>query len=122
MSKQKIALIAMAILVAGVFAWAVITQGPLAAVKVTVDKVKTGNFSNAVFGIGVIEARRSYNLAPTMTSRINKVLVDQGDHVKAGQILAEMDPLDLDASWLAVNEQLSVRQTRCVCLMRNCWK
>lgn len=96
MSKQKIGLIAMAILAAGVFAWAVMTQGPLAPVKVTVDKVKTGNLSNEVFGIGTIEARRSYNLAPTMTSRINKVLVDQGDHVRAGQVLAEMDPLDLD--------------------------
>lgn len=96
MSKQKMGLIAMAILAAGVFAWVVMTQGPLAPVKVTVDKVKTGNLSNAVFGIGTIEARRSYNLAPTMTSRINKVLVDQGDHVRAGQVLAEMDPLDLD--------------------------
>ena len=96
MSKQKMGLIAMAIMAAGVFAWVVMTQGPLAAVKVTVDKVKTGNLSSAVFGIGTIEARRSYNLAPTMTSRINKVLVDQGDHVTAGQVLAEMDPLDLD--------------------------
>ena len=95
MSKQKMGLIAMAIMAAGVFAWVVMTQGPLAPVKVTVDKVKTGHFSNEVFGIGTIEARRSYNLAPTMTSRINKVLVDQGDHVTAGQVLAEMDPLDL---------------------------
>lgn len=96
MSRQKMGLIAMAIMAAGGFAWVVMTQGPLAAVKVTVDKVKTGNFSNEIFGIGITEARRSYNLAPTMTSRINKVLVDQGDHVKAGQILAEMDPLDLE--------------------------
>lgn len=96
MSKQKMGLIAIASLAVGGFAWVVMTQGPLAAVKVTVDKVKAGNFSNEVFGVGTIEARRSYNLAPTMTSRINKVLVDQGDHVKAGQILAEMDPLDLE--------------------------
>ncbi len=96
MSKQKISLIAIGILVTGIFAWTVIARGPLAPIKVTVEQVKTGNFSNAVFGVGTIEARRSYNLAPTMTSRVSNVLVDQGDQVKAGQTLAKMDPIDLD--------------------------
>jgi multidrug efflux pump subunit AcrA (membrane-fusion protein) len=57
--------------------------------------------SNAVFGVGSMEARRSYNLAPTSTSRIARVLVDQGDQVKAGQLVAEMDPVDLDARVLS---------------------
>ncbi len=101
MSKLKIRLIALAAVVAGVFFWVVTTQGPLAAVKVTVDKAGVGDLSNAVFGVGSIEARRSYNLAPTITSRIARVLVDQGDPVKAGQLVAEMDPVDLDARVLS---------------------
>ncbi|MFA5825562.1 MAG: efflux RND transporter periplasmic adaptor subunit [Gallionellaceae bacterium] len=72
------------------------TQGPLAPVKVTVEKIQTGNLPNSVFGVGTLKARRSYNLAPTMTSRVKNVLVDQGDYVVAGQVLAEMDPVDLD--------------------------
>lgn len=96
MSKLKLRLIALGLLVAGVFAWVVTTQGPLAAVKVTVDKASMGTLSNSVFGVGTLEARRSYNLAPTLTSRVGRVLVDQGDVVRAGQLLAEMDAVDLN--------------------------
>jgi RND family efflux transporter MFP subunit len=79
-----------------VFSWVVVTQGPLAPVKITVEKIQVGNLANGVFGIGTLKARHSYNLAPTMTSRVKSVLVDQGDSVSAGQVLAEMDPVDLD--------------------------
>ncbi|MDZ4203108.1 MAG: efflux RND transporter periplasmic adaptor subunit [Gallionella sp.] len=73
-----------------------LTQGPLAPVKVTVEKIYIGNLSNEVFGIGTVKARHSYNLAPTITSRVKNVFFDQGDKVVAGQVLAEMDPVDLD--------------------------
>ena len=96
MSKLKIKLIALGLLVAGIFAWVVTTQGPLATVKVTLDKASNGALSNGVFGVGTLEARRSYNLAPTFTSRVGRILVDQGDRVRAGQLLAEMDAVDLN--------------------------
>jgi HlyD family secretion protein len=96
MSKLKIKLIALGLLIAGVFVWVVNTQGPLAAVKVTLDKASVGTLSNGVFGIGTLEARHSYNLAPTITSRVSRMLVDQGDRVRAGQLLAEMDAVDLN--------------------------
>lgn len=79
-----------------IFFWVVVTQGPLATVKIMVEKIQVGNLANSVFGIGTLKARHSYNLAPTMTSRVISVLVDQGDSVVAGQVLAEMDPVDLD--------------------------
>ena len=96
MSKLKIRLIALGLLIAGIFFWVVTTQGPLAAIKVTVGKASAGMLKNGVFGVGVVEARRSYNLAPTLTSRVSRVLVDQGDVVREGQLLAEMDAVDLN--------------------------
>ncbi|HUX90876.1 MAG TPA: efflux RND transporter periplasmic adaptor subunit [Gallionellaceae bacterium] len=96
MSKLKIRLIALGLLVAGVFAWIVTTQGPLAAIKVTLGKASNGTLTNGVFGVGTLEARHSYNLAPTLTSRVSRILVDQGDRVRAGQLLAEMDAVDLN--------------------------
>ncbi|MFA5370610.1 MAG: efflux RND transporter periplasmic adaptor subunit [Sideroxydans sp.] len=78
------------------FGWVVLTQGPLAPVKVTLEKVQVGTLASTVFGIGTLQARYSYNLAPTLTSRVKSVLVDQGDRVVAGQVLAEMDLVDLD--------------------------
>lgn len=96
MSKKTIKLLALGVGVFFVFAWVVLTQGPLAPVKVTVEKIQFGDLPSTVFGIGTLKARHSYNLAPTMTSRVKSVLVDQGDKVVAGQLLAEMDPIDLD--------------------------
>jgi len=76
--------------------WLVMSQGPLAPTKVTVASVVQGTLVASTFGIGTVEARRSYALGPTLASRVAKVLVDQGDVVKAGQLLAELDPVDLE--------------------------
>jgi len=95
-SSQKIKMLLVGVGLLIVFSWVVVTQGPLAPVKITVEKIQVGNLANSVFGIGTLKARHSYNLAPTMTSRVKSVLVDQGDSVVAGQVLAEMDPVDLD--------------------------
>ncbi len=96
MSKLRFKLILAAILAVSAFFWLVMTQGPLAPIKVTTEKIQTGNLAAETFGVGVVEARHSYNISPVMTGRIKKLLVDQGDHVKAGQVVAELDPIDLD--------------------------
>jgi multidrug efflux pump subunit AcrA (membrane-fusion protein) len=110
MSGQKIKLMAVGTAVLGLFMWVVMTQGPLASVKVTVEQVRTGDLSNSVFGVGTVQARHRHDLAPTMTGRVKSVRVDQGDVVKAGQVLAEMDPVDLDDKQAAA--QRVVERTR----------
>jgi HlyD family secretion protein len=75
--------------------WLATSQGPLAPAKVTLAKVEQGPLVASTFGIGTVEARRSYALGPTVASRVLRVLVDQGNVVKAGQLLAELDPVDL---------------------------
>ncbi|MBL0142472.1 MAG: efflux RND transporter periplasmic adaptor subunit [Betaproteobacteria bacterium] len=92
---RKAALGAVGIGVALLLAWLVTSQGPLASTKVTVAKVERGTLTASTFGIGTVEARRAYALGPTVASRVLRVLVDQGDAVKAGQLLAELDPVDL---------------------------
>lgn len=89
------AVFAIALLLA--LGWVVTTSGPLAPIKVTVTKVARGEVAPALFGIGTVEARRAYLIGPTAAGRVKSVLVDVGDSVKAGQLLAEMDPVDLDA-------------------------
>jgi len=76
--------------------WVATTSGPLAPIKVTVTQVATGTVAPLLFGIGTVEARRAYLIGPTAAGRVRSVLVDVGDGVKAGQLLAEMDPVDLD--------------------------
>jgi HlyD family secretion protein len=77
--------------------------GPLAPVRVTVVQATEGSLTPAIYGIGTVEARRNYLIGPTTAGRVLRVLVDAGDTVKAGQLLAEMDPVDLDNRLLALD-------------------
>ena len=94
--SRKTALLVVGIAGVLLLGWLVMSQGPLAPTKVTVASVAQGTLVASTFGIGTVEARRSYALGPTLASRVARVLVDQGDLVKAGQLLAELDPVDLE--------------------------
>lgn len=77
------------------FGWVVARTGPLAPIRVTVAKVEGGQVAPDLFGIGAVEARRAYLIGPTVAGRVLRVAVDVGEPVRAGQLLAEMDPVDL---------------------------
>ena len=71
-------------------------SGPLAPVPVTVVTVESRAVTPALFGIGTVEARYTHKIGPTFAGRLRRVDVQPGDHVSAGQLLGEMDPVDLD--------------------------
>ena len=81
--------------------------GPLAPVRVTIVQATEGSLTPALYGIGTVEARRSYLIGPTVAGRVLRVLVDAGDTVKAGQLLAEMDPVDLDNRLVALDASMA---------------
>ncbi len=95
--RRTLALGAIVVAALGGFGWVVTTQGPLAPTRVTVVKVAESTLERSLFGIGTVEARRSYSIGPTVAGRVASVRVDQGDAVAAGQLLAEMDPVDLES-------------------------
>ncbi len=70
--------------------------GPLAPVPITVETVQVKALQPALFGMGTVEARVTHKIGPTVAGRIKRVDVQTGDVVKAGQVLGEMDPVDLD--------------------------
>ena len=93
---KKLLLIAAVVSLLGGFGWILARSGPLAPTRVTVAEVVKADLAPTLFGVGTVEARRSYQIGPTVAGRVLSVSVDVGDAVKAGQILAEMDPIDLD--------------------------
>lgn len=95
--KRNLVLGALAVAFLAVFGWIIATQGPLAPVKVTLAQAAETKLERTLFGIATVEARRSHSIGPTLAGRVARVLVDQGDPVRAGQLLAEMEPVDLDA-------------------------
>lgn len=78
------------------FAWVALRSGPLAPVNVTVVQVEDRAISPALFGIGTVEARYTQKVGPTAAGRVSMVAVDVGDTVKEGQLIAQIDPIDLD--------------------------
>ncbi|BAO44905.1 efflux RND transporter periplasmic adaptor subunit [Thiolapillus brandeum] len=73
----------------------ILLKGPLAPIPVKIVKLQQGDLHPAIFGVGTVEALRSYRIGPTRSGRLLKLLVDHGDHVQKGQLLGEMDPVDL---------------------------
>ena len=92
--KLGLALFAAALVIG--FAFVVARSGPLAPTQVTTVRVASGTVSPALFGIGTVEARRSYFIGPTAAGRVKAIHVDIGESVQAGQLLAEIEPVDLD--------------------------
>jgi len=78
------------------FIYVALRSGPLAPVLVTVTAVENKAISPAIFGIGTLEARYTYKIGPTVAGRVKQVNVNVGDRVHAGQLLGEMEPIDLD--------------------------
>ena len=103
--KSLLAGLGIALLAA--LAFAIARSGPLAPIRVTVTKIERGIVTPALFGIGTVEARRSYLIGPTVAGRVLRVLVDVGEPVKAGQLLAEMDPVDTDQRVAAIDASLA---------------
>jgi RND family efflux transporter MFP subunit len=95
-SGRTLALIGVLLLLFASFAFVALRSGPLAPVPVTVMTVASQSLTPALFGIGTVEARYTYKIGPTVAGRVKRVEVQVGDRVRAGQLLGEMDPVDLD--------------------------
>ena len=106
-SQRQLVVVAGVAVAVAAFGFVVFRMGPLAPTKVTVTQVKSESLTPSVFGIGSVEARQSWLMGPTVAGRVLRVHVDVGQAVKAGQLLAEMDPVDLDQRLQAQDAALS---------------
>ncbi|ACD94769.1 efflux transporter, RND family, MFP subunit [Trichlorobacter lovleyi SZ] len=96
MQRRTLVLFAGVALLALLLLLVMFRSGPLAPVEVTVVSVSSQVIRPALFGIGTVEARYSYQVGPTAAGRIKQLQVQVGDRVRAGQLLGEMDPVDLN--------------------------
>lgn len=103
---RRLGLGALLVLLLGAILFVLRSAGPLAPTRITVQTVQTGVLSPSLYGIGTVEARRSWMVGPTTAGRVLSVKVDVGDTVHAGQVIAEMDPVDLDQRLAALDAAL----------------
>lgn len=101
---------------------AVLVRLKFAAVPVESAVVARTNVVVEVMGTGTLEARVKTTLSPRVQERLAEVLVDQGDAVETGQLLARLDDGELKrqvavaeatlASAKATAERVRIDETR----------
>jgi HlyD family secretion protein len=104
---RRLAIGAAALALVAAVAFVFLRTGPLAPIKVTVVQASEGRLNPAIFGIGTVEARSAWMVGPTVAGRVLRVTADVGDAVKAGQLLAEIDPVDLEQRLAALDASLA---------------
>lgn len=89
------------------------------------EAVTHGNIENTVTAVGTLSALRSVNVGAQVSGQLKSLLVEVGDQVRQGQLLAEIDPspfekkieiasaqLDnLEAQLLSKKAQLTLKET-----------
>lgn len=82
------------VIVAGVIG-AVVYQLAFSPVPAKGVRVARGDVIDEVLGTGTLEARTKAGISPRITGRLTKVLADQNDRIKAGQVVATLDDGEL---------------------------
>ncbi|MRR53456.1 MAG: efflux RND transporter periplasmic adaptor subunit [Deltaproteobacteria bacterium] len=93
---RTLAIMAVLLPLLALFVYVALRSGPLAPVTVTVSNVEELSIAPGLFGIGTVASRYTYKIGPTFAGRLTRLDVQVGDQVQAGQLLGEMDPVDLD--------------------------
>ena len=82
----------------------------LAPVSVPTFEVKSSSLVQTVFGTGTLEGKTRLAVSPRETGAIQKLYADQGDMVKAGTLLVEMDADDILQQKRVAEAELAVAQ------------
>src|SRR6202166_2475128 len=81
-----------------------------AATPVTVETAVHGAIDHMVTADAVLYPINQAHVTPKISAPVRRVLVNRGDHVKAGQLLAELESRDLAASAEESRNQLDQAQ------------
>jgi RND family efflux transporter MFP subunit len=93
---------------AGTAAWQFVPKAlPVTTAQVIVTGGAVGPPSSGLSAAGYVVARRSSEVAPSVPGRVAKVLVEEGDPVTEGQLVALLEADDLDVQLRAARAQLA---------------
>jgi HlyD family secretion protein len=81
-----------------------------AATPVTVEAASLGAIDNVVTADAVLYPINQASVTPKISAPVKRVLVNRGDHVRAGQLLAELESGDLAAAANESNQQVEQTQ------------
>ncbi|HWI24472.1 MAG TPA: efflux RND transporter periplasmic adaptor subunit, partial [Lysobacter sp.] len=103
-----------AVLVLGIGGWAVFGRDKgieVQAAEVTAIGNGGGNAS-VLDATGYVVARRMATVSAKITGKVREVLIEEGQHVQAGQVMATLDPIDADAQRDLAASQLAAARSQ----------
>src|SRR5882762_2781094 len=110
MSAKKIVLIVVAVLVLAAIIVGSIFHGQSSVTKVATAKVTRQDIVSIVNGTGQIKPKTYVNVGATAFGRITHLNVKEGDHVKAGTVLATVENVQPTATVTA--QQAAILSSR----------
>lgn len=108
--------IAVAVLaVVAAIVWFVLGRDGAAEVRTT-EAIAIGNAGGAGASVldatGYVVARRQATVSAKITGRVREVLIEEGQRVEAGQVMATLDPIDADAQRALARSQLEAARSQ----------
>jgi RND family efflux transporter MFP subunit len=83
-----------------------------AAIPITSAAVVQGNIAATLVYSGNVQARSTVNVVPKITGRVEQLMVDIGDEVRQGEVIAQLDRASLDAQVQQAEAAVTVAQAR----------
>ena len=111
MKNKRTLWIIIGILAVGIVAWLVFRPTGKSTVSLETAQVQRIDISSYVTATGTVEPVTKVEVGTQVSGIISKLYVDYNDVVKAGQVIAEMDKVNLQAELSAANAQLATAKT-----------
>src|SRR6185295_4920538 len=90
-TRKRIALLAAAVLILAAVGWKLTHRGPKPT-PVQSAKVEKADLQAKVTANGKVQAQRKVDISATVAGQITQLAVEEGDAVKKGQFLLQIDP------------------------------
>ncbi len=111
MSKKKILIIAGIVVVAALAVWGTISYSQKSVVAVQTGKVARQDLASVVTASGEIKPKNYVNIGANAFGKITKLYVKEGDHVKKGQMLAQLENVQSASDVAATRASLDAART-----------
>src|SRR5277367_1415742 len=111
MSAKKIIVIVAVVLVLAGIVVASILHGQANVTKVATGKAVRQDLTSVVDGTGQIKPKTYVNIGATAFGRITHLYVKEGDHVKAGTVLATVESVQPQATVEAQQASIAASKT-----------
>jgi HlyD family secretion protein len=92
MTRKKVLIGLGLVVVVGAMIWANFAFKKVEGPTVTVEAIKGRPLESIVSASGTIRARRTVNITSEVSGKVVKLSVEEGDRVKTGQFLLQIDP------------------------------